>query len=593
MPDWSSFLKTLTTDVRNSPSLEEPDYDNLLRMISWKKALAAAAIALLTVGATASYAADLEDEQWLVPQVNTLTYHGIALQNSGNEISQFSYLLATFPNTANQNNFDRYVCKSTSDADCKNATGGYTYNSILPSCLKDAQVDCIEGLSAINEAGTVFPGKFIQYTTDSHPNNFEPDLAKNIPANANPGIWEIAGAPHAYGSKYTVNVSLSGNWWSANDSTQSLGALVTPVSVIPGGAGPDQAKCESWLDPARGHYNNGCSNWITPQGASYKCSDVLGDYLHGAPDCLTPHAFPKSYKFKLSIRLKSEPVTWFHGRMTNPVISIDKLSTGVRLTVAAEPVKVPVAAHGDLWANLPKAVTDFWKKCESTYTPEFKCSGAGNFSTPLAQRTGTMLLPPYGNSALEAINVLATVTGDKAVAAPDSWTFNTLATGSNSNPCFTNGEGVKGIVTTNSTAYSAGPPVFEDQSLNYKVASLHYNPDGSVFKGTYNLVIRSDVARCLYNFSSAPVQASVQIVTDNAGENNVATTVSSERNGWLFLNASNFTFSSPTIKVKLTQEAAAATPTPSKKITITCTKGKLSKKVSAVNPTCPKGYKKK
>jgi len=31
----------------------------------------------------------------------------------------------------------------------------------------------------------------------------------------------------------------------------------------------------------------------------------------------------------------------------------------------------------------------------------------------------------------------------------------------------------------------------------------------------------------------------------------------------------------------------------SKKITITCVKGKLTKKVTAVKPVCPKGYKKK
>jgi len=56
--------------------------------------------------------------------------------------------------------------------------------------------------------------------------------------------------------------------------------------------------------------------------------------------------------------------------------------------------------------------------------------------------------------------------------------------------------------------------------------------------------------------------------------------------------------------VKLAQEVVAATPTPTptassvpvkviKKTTITCVKGKVSKKVSAVNPKCPIGYKKK
>jgi len=41
------------------------------------------------------------------------------------------------------------------------------------------------------------------------------------------------------------------------------------------------------------------------------------------------------------------------------------------------------------------------------------------------------------------------------------------------------------------------------------------------------------------------------------------------------------------------REAEVLTKFSSKKITITCVKGKLTKKVSAVNPKCPKGYKKK
>jgi hypothetical protein len=71
------------------------------------------------------------------------------------------------------------------------------------------------------------------------------------------------------------------------------------------------------------------------------------------------------------------------------------------------------------------------------------------------------------------------------------------------------------------------------------------------------------------------------------------------------MSAKGFTYSAPTIKVKLSQDvpapAPSATPTPSpiakpaaaKKNSITCVKGKTSKKVTAVNPKCPTGYKKK
>jgi hypothetical protein len=96
----------------------------------------------------------------------------------------------------------------------------------------------------------------------------------------------------------------------------------------------------------------------------------------------------------------------------------------------------------------------------------------------------------------------------------------------------------------------------------------------------------SDVARCLYGFSNSPVKASIQIVNEN-GQNSVATTVINEKDGWLKLGAYGFTFSSPTLKVKLTQEKAAS----KKKVTISCVKGKITKKVSGVSPKCPSGYK--
>ena len=44
----------------------------------------------------------------------------------------------------------------------------------------------------------------------------------------------------------------------------------------------------------------------------------------------------------------------------------------------------------------------------------------------------------------------------------------------------------------------------------------------------------------------------------------------------------------PTVKVSLPTQAPVA-----KKTTITCIKGKTVKKVTAVNPKCPSGYKKK
>jgi hypothetical protein len=72
----------------------------------------------------------------------------------------------------------------------------------------------------------------------------------------------------------------------------------------------------------------------------------------------------------------------------------------------------------------------------------------------------------------------------------------------------------------------------------------------------------------------------------------------------IYFKVAGFTFSTPQIKVKLEVPKAEPTPSPSptatpmakpvvKKLTITCVKGKVVKKVTAVNPKCPAGYKKK
>jgi hypothetical protein len=172
------------------------------------------------------------------------------------------------------------------------------------------------------------------------------------------------------------------------------------------------------------------------------------------------------------------------------------------------------------------------------------------------------------------------------------------------------GKGFTGVIGTNAVVYSDGPPKFDkaEQSLNYTVGASHLDSKGELFKGYYQLNLRSDVARCLYGFGTAPIQAKIE-VSSSDGTPSVATTIINESEGWLKMTAAGFTFSTPQIKVKLSQEvsvptpSASPTPTPSpvatvkpvaaKKKTITCIKGKTSKKVTAVNPKCPTGYKKK
>ena len=198
--------------------------------------------------------------------------------------------------------------------------------------------------------------------------------------------------------------------------------------------------------------------------------------------------------------------------------------------------------------------------------------------------------PGKDSKSLEEVSLWLPILKDKAVSAPTMWIVSSIGQQFENN-CSSSTDRVSGIVTTNATGYIAGPPVFNkaEQTLDYKVLAPHYLADGTEFKGTYDLTIDTDFARCLYGFTKAPIGATVSVVSAD-GQAQVATVVISQRDKWIHLGAYGFGFSTPTLKVKFTQEKSA---TAAKKTTITCVKGKTSKKVTAVAPKCPSGFKKK
>lgn len=119
-----------------------------------------------------------------------------------------------------------------------------------------------------------------------------------------------------------------------------------------------------------------------------------------------------------------------------------------------------------------------------------------------------------------------------------------------------------GMMTTNAMAYSWSPPAFKDGVMSYKVAGAHLDADGTtVYRGTYDLAMNADSARCIYGFSNSPIKASVSVVGSDGGEQEISTETLSIKDGWMTLSAKNFTFSSPTIRIKLTQEQVSVPAT--------------------------------
>jgi hypothetical protein len=324
--------------------------------------------------------------------------------------------------------------------------------------------------------------------------------------------------------------------------------------------------------------------------------------------CALPYSMSKDISFGFSLRLNTNLSGWLHGRMKNADIDYSTANGITNLTVNANPIAVPVV---DVWsksddlsdAHVAAYLNQFWGG-EAHHYPLSNETGGLPITDAEKTREGMKNISfkhingSFSKSSMDNFLLWLPIAKDKAAAMPTQWRLGTMTDNGSGAvaECLNKEKALAGVVTTNSTMYIDGPPVFADDTLDYKVASTHFEPDGTtVFKGSYELIMSSTVARCIYKFTSAPVSATVSITSEN-GAANTATTVINEKNGWLKLAAYGFTFSSPTIRFKLSQEKVAATATvtvPAKKTSITCVKGKTTKKVTAVKPKCPTGYKKK
>lgn len=149
-----------------------------------------------------------------------------------------------------------------------------------------------------------------------------------------------------------------------------------------------------------------------------------------------------------------------------------------------------------------------------------------------------------------------------------------------------------GVISTNATVFVQGPPRLQSSgALDFQIASTHLRQDGNINIGTYNLSISESVAQCIWGSSTLGLGASISVVSQD-GLAQVATTSMGKLEGQLNFAASGFQFSAKKISISLgVQKTSKAVLLPSK-TKITCTKGRFVKTVIAVNPRCPKGYKK-
>jgi hypothetical protein len=403
-------------------------------------------------------------------------------------------------------------CSSTKDPKCQgaDALARITASPILPDCSATSSEVCVEFIKFGNANGDLTQASYTGDVKKGTEYKAEPEF--NLLEGAGLPLYESKSAyPISNTNLFAVMVRPQSFW---NKSKNKFVIDRLEVKVIPYKLAPRS-------------------------GFSLGCAFTVGE------QCATLQDFAADTRVELKFRIPNDVGGWFSGRMKAPNISIAKQSATVNaITISAEPVEV--ASLGIVRKDSELSVK------EKTWNENHGGWSTGNGGRATGANSWQEDVFPF-------IDYYRPLVKDTSIGTNRVWNFMSIGGGSGSK-CLQDKTKVLGIVTTNALGYSGESPAFKNGFLDYKVAGLHYAPGGQELNfGVYDFVMRSDTARCLYGFSNAPLSATVS-VTNDKGNKTTATTVVSEKNGWLKMAAYGFTFSNKTIKVKISKKSVKPAP---------------------------------
>lgn len=526
-------------------------------------------------------------------------WHGVNFDNTIKGWGLPSSILARLPGdwTINSN---VAFCKSLEDSECIKPGLILDVRALFDQCTSDSDRDCIVSFGATKSDGTKLKGELKEVLASR--SAFAGDPRQGIPDGAGASIWTLKDGNTSQDYALVAGLELRVNG-AAESRAAGNDSRVSRVKMI------------SALQPVE-LLNSPQYREVTQQvvdGIRTGNASSIGEcFVVANGKCALNKAFDTSINFDLTVRMSKGVPGWMVGRIQDFKLGSKTLpdQDGFEMTISGNPSKVGAVIA--------------WSKWKDT-TPEIRSLYAqgvdGHQWRPGKQVTEELLIQDgesrtiltyineAGERSIRHFNAWLPLISDKATAMRTRWNLQTVEDRSGQYDQCSAGKGLVGVINSNASVYSDGPPTFNKATgtLEYKVAAPHYTSDGTTKHiGSYDLTMRSDVARCLYGFSDAPITATVAIESDG-GTNIISTESVSEKDGLIKLRASGFTFSSPTIKVRLSQAGTtptpSATPTPSptpalKKPTgsaakkITCVKGKQSVKVSVTKGRCPAGFKK-
>ena len=554
-------------------------------------------ISALLLSGSPSFSAAIPDEQYTFPtSAPSPEYMGYASSNFHEVRMATSYYIQVkykdVPNAEEIQAIEEIYECGKPESRCvpesemsANKRAGY-YETILGPCTTTQTRSCVESLVITDKNGKKFIGKVDDSFKSYNPQGFTGNREYGLPTSGNSFLFDVPGVPHAGGTKYLVVAKVESRKLLSETkfSDVMLQGAIFAVSLENGKFDPNIAPTDLTFERINGELKR-----PDPLRIGKFHPHINKCVQQSQTQCAIPHPLPLDANFSLTANFDAKVQGWLHGRFSDASASLSVLPDGsTKIQVNGKPVTVPMIGKYVKRSEMSRELVDYYTAAPKPLGGVGTCKDFDDKPNCLRQQLS------YGEGAMREFLLWLPVMADKAIAAPTQWSVRAIprqfaTTGA---ACYINNPSVSGIVTTNATSYIGMPPTFNTttQTLDYKVAAPHYLPDGKEFLGTYDLLIDSKVARCIYGFTDAPIQASVSIVSAEGVEKAITTTVR-ESDGWLALSIQGFTFSNPVLRVKLTQDKPLIVAKKSVVKTLVCIKGKIVKKVTT--KSCPKGYKTK
>ncbi len=391
------------------------------------------------------------------------------------------------------------TCYTLTTGDCSEAAlaalGANVWAQIqMPLCQSDVQDFCIEGAQIYHNGSQPQDATFVESTFANSPKIYA-DAAHGIPEGGEPLIFNSSTEVSNNGSHdFLVQVFVNYSIEGPNYVATMREVKISAYPVIALGGG----------------------NYYVQK-------------------------FDPATRVGLSIRMPNEVGGWFKGRLADVHTSITPFDeTNYRMKIDALNVSIPepkVHLDSQQFAAFQTASGhDIYPGGAFHANEGMSAEGDGDFKD-------LDLMKPFANDTNDSVDTAWYLSSFASALKPE---------------CQSSGVGLTGLVATNAAVYTGAPPQLGAQGLSYQVGGLHFMPDGvTAAQGNYDLLLREDVARCIYGLADTGTLFGSTTVQDGASVN-PATVSFGIDSGYVHFSATGFHFSKPIITSKLSSNEIVA-----------------------------------